>query len=89
MKGLSRWQLVMYIVEVVGWSVTSLFSTNTAISEANNAAQNTTDNFPSYPPDNHHCSDYVHLREGDIVEVIISRKRCTMKTLLLQTTNRK
>ena len=22
------------------------------------------DNFPSYPPDNHHCSDDVYLREG-------------------------
>ena len=24
------------------------------------------DNFPSYPPDNHHCSDGVYLREGGI-----------------------
>jgi len=23
------------------------------------------DNFPSYPPDNHHCSDDVYLREGE------------------------
>ena len=29
-----------------------------------NIAQNRSDNFPSYPPDNHHCSDYVYLREG-------------------------
>jgi len=27
-------------------------------------AQNRPDNFPSYPPDNHHCSDDVYLREG-------------------------
>jgi len=27
-------------------------------------AQNRADNFPSYPPDNHHCSDDVYLREG-------------------------
>ena len=31
---------------------------------AHNIAQNTPDNFPSYPPDNHHCSDDVYLREG-------------------------
>jgi len=31
---------------------------------AHNIAQNIPDNFPSYPPDNHHCSDDVHLREG-------------------------
>jgi len=29
----------------------------------NNTAQNRPDNFPSYPPDNHHCSDDVYLRE--------------------------
>jgi len=27
------------------------------------AAHNRHDNFPSYPPDNHHCSDDVYLRE--------------------------
>ena len=27
-------------------------------------AQNRPDNFSSYPPDNHHCSDDVYLREG-------------------------
>ena len=30
---------------------------------AHNIAQNRSDNFPSYPPDNHHCSDDVYLRE--------------------------
>jgi len=29
-----------------------------------NIAQNRPDNFPSYPPDNQHCSDDVYLREG-------------------------
>jgi len=29
-----------------------------------NIAQNRADNFPSYPPDNHHCSDDVYLREA-------------------------
>ena len=28
-----------------------------------NIAQNRPDNFPSYHPDNHHCSDDVYLRE--------------------------
>jgi len=27
-------------------------------------AHNRRDNFPSYPPDNYHCSDDVYLREG-------------------------
>jgi len=26
--------------------------------------EQTSDNFPSYPPDNHHCSDDVYLRDG-------------------------
>jgi len=30
---------------------------------ARNAAQNRPDNFPSCPPDNHHCSDDVYFRE--------------------------
>jgi len=35
---------------------------------AHNTAQNRPDNFPSRPPDNHHCSDDVYLRErGDTV----------------------
>jgi len=31
---------------------------------AHNIAQNRPDNFPSYPLDNHHCSNDVYLREG-------------------------
>jgi len=31
---------------------------------AHNIARNRHDNFPSYPLDNHHCSDDVYLREG-------------------------
>ena len=31
---------------------------------AHNIAQNRPDNFPSYPPDNHHCSDDVYLRDS-------------------------
>jgi len=30
---------------------------------AHNIAQNRPDIFPSYPSDNHHCSDDVYLRE--------------------------
>ena len=30
---------------------------------AHNTAQNRPDSFPSCPPDNHHCSDDVYLRE--------------------------
>ena len=31
---------------------------------AHNIAQNRPDTFPTYPLDNHHCSDDVYLREG-------------------------
>jgi len=31
---------------------------------AHNNAQNRPDNFPSYPPNNHHCSDDVYFREA-------------------------
>ena len=31
---------------------------------AHNITQNRPDSFPPYPPDNHHCSDDVYLREG-------------------------
>jgi len=31
---------------------------------SHNIAHNKPDNFPPYPPDNHHCSDDVYLREG-------------------------
>jgi len=31
---------------------------------ATNIAQKRPDSFPPYPPDNHHCSDDVYLREG-------------------------
>ena len=35
------------------------------ITVGHNTAQNRPDNFPSYPPDNHHCSDDVYLRQGE------------------------
>ena len=34
---------------------------------AHNIAQNRPDNFPPYPPDNHHISDDVYLREGGCI----------------------
>jgi len=34
---------------------------------AHNIAQNRPDSFPPYPPDNHHCSDDVYLREGKVI----------------------
>jgi len=34
---------------------------------AHNIAQNRPDSFPPYPPDNHHCSDDVYLREGGVM----------------------
>ena len=33
---------------------------------AHNIAQNRLDSFPPYPPDNHHYSDDVYLREGGL-----------------------
>jgi len=33
---------------------------------AHNIAQNRHDSFPPYPPDNHHISDDVYLREGGV-----------------------
>jgi len=31
-----------------------------------NTAQNSSDNFPFYPPDNYHCLDDVYWREGGL-----------------------
>ena len=36
---------------------------------AHNNAQNRPDNFPSYPPDNHHSSDDVYLRERGLPDM--------------------
>jgi len=33
---------------------------------AHNIAQNRPDSFPPYPPDDHHSSDDVYLREGAV-----------------------
>jgi len=65
---------------------------------AHNTAQNRPDNFPSCPPDNHHCSDDVYLRErrcyaylkrpsssallGGMVQEKGSRERCSSWTVL-------
>jgi len=39
---------------------------------AHNIAQNRPDSFPPYPPDNHHISDDVYLREGGYYLLVIS-----------------
>jgi len=32
-----------------------------------NTARKSSDNLPPYPSDNHHCSDVVYWREGDVI----------------------
>jgi len=39
---------------------------------AHNIAQNRPDSFPPYPPDNHHISDDVYLREFETVTTLIT-----------------
>jgi len=41
---------------------------------AHNIAQNRPDSFPPYPPDNHHISDDVYLREGESFIFIVAPK---------------
>jgi len=43
---------------------------------AHNIAQNRPDSFPPYPPDNHHSSDDVYLREGGIRMVAVTSEAC-------------
>ena len=52
-------------------------NTNTWLS----IAQNRPDNFPSYPPDNHHCSDEVYLWEGGDWVAEISNPDIILSTL--------
>ena len=45
-----------------------------------NTAQNSSDNLPSFPPDNHHCSDVVYWRGGttnklDEMDFVLRRKQ--------------
>ena len=47
---------------------------------AHNIAQNRPDNFPPYPPDNHHDSDDVYLREGGTGYSNITLKTTTTTT---------
>jgi len=42
---------------------------------AHNIAQNIPDSFPPYPPDDHHCSDDVYLREGGSTLLQLHNKR--------------
>jgi len=47
-------------------------------SVAHNIEQNRSDNFPSYPPDNHHCSDDVYLREGGATPAQLHASNCLL-----------
>jgi len=47
-------------------------------------AQNRTDNFPSYPPGNHHCSNDIYLRDGKGVQVRALDRQCCSTTSLNQ-----
>ena len=47
---------------------------------AHNIAQNRLDCFPPYPPDNHHSSDDVYLREGGI-NIYARPNLCTVNHL--------
>jgi len=52
---------------------------------AHNIAQNRPDSFPPYPPDNHHISDDVYLREGRFERrllIVIPALRITAKPAL-------
>ena len=44
---------------------------------AHNIARNKPDNFPSYPPDNHHYSDDVYLREGAAILLLNISTPCS------------
>jgi len=41
-----------------------------------NIAQNRPNSFPPYPPDNHHYSDDVYLREGGVATLICHKQLC-------------
>jgi len=51
---------------------------------AHNTAQNRPDNFPSCPPDNHHCSDDGYLREREalsleLVHLLLAGSDCVIE----------
>jgi len=48
---------------------------------AHNIAQNRPDNFPPYPPDKHHCSDDVYLREVGTYTTTLSSKFVTKSSV--------
>jgi len=51
-----------------------------------NIAQNRADNYPSYPPDNQHCSDDVYLREGGPSLVLTNQWTFFIPTAITDTT---
>jgi len=48
---------------------------------AHNIAQNRPDSFPPYPPDNHHCSDDVYVREGGCALIWLAFSNLVMSTV--------
>ena len=51
---------------------TAFDTTALCITVAHNTAQNRLDNFPSYSPDNHNCSDDTYMREGETLTLNVS-----------------
>jgi len=51
---------------------------------AHNIAQNRPDNFPSYPPDNHHRSDDVYLRKDQSNDDCLEDKRGNYQVCSMQ-----
>jgi len=53
-----------------------------------NTAQNSSDNLPYYTPDNHHSSDNVYWRGGEITfRFLMEEKLWTTKSPLFETRN--
>jgi len=50
---------------------------------AHNIAQNGPDSFPPYPPDDHHISDDVYLREGEHIRGFVLR-HCALLIYVLR-----
>ena len=58
----AQWEKTQYR-ELLGLFLCVCIALCTIVANIHNIAQNRPDNFPSYPLDNHRCSDDVYLRE--------------------------
>ena len=54
---------------------------------AHNIAQNRPDSVPPYPPDNHHCSDDVYLREGSETWPVKKENESTLQSTMIRWTS--